>query len=103
MISHNLGYFLGMEIIRYINRSIHLHQLNYTNKLICKFNLMDAKVLSTPIDRSHTNIILQRVIINFHTGKLKETVTNSNSQLPTKLIIFITSHKAGHSIRCKLY
>lgn len=49
----NLDYFLGMEIIRYTDGSIHLHQLNYANKLISKFNLLDAKELSIPIDRSH--------------------------------------------------
>lgn len=42
-----------MKIIRYTERSIHLHQLNKANKLTSKFNLMDTKVLSTPINKPH--------------------------------------------------
>jgi len=60
----NSDYFIGMEIIRYTDGSIQLHQLNYSNKLISKFNLMDAKVLSTPIDRLYgveQNLTTRRV------------------------------------------
>ncbi|KAF0756357.1 Uncharacterized protein FWK35_00009227, partial [Aphis craccivora] len=38
---------------KYTDGSIHLQQLNYANKLISKFNLMDVNVFSTPIDRSY--------------------------------------------------
>ena len=63
----NLDYFLGMEITRCTDGSICIHQTNYANSIISKFNLLDAKELSTPIDRSHT---------------IEQKLTTSDNQFP---------------------
>jgi len=48
----NLNYFLGMGITRCTDGSI-CNQINYSNTLVSKLNLLDAKELSIPIDGLH--------------------------------------------------
>jgi len=45
----DLKYFVGMEIVRQ-PKSIHIHQKNYIFKLLQKFNMVDANVVTTPAD-----------------------------------------------------
>lgn len=42
--------FLGFEIDRLQNGSIHLNQKGYINRILNKFNLIDANPVSTPMD-----------------------------------------------------
>lgn len=50
----NLDYFLGMQINIMKNGSLFVHQTNYASSIINKFNMLDAKELSIPMDKSHT-------------------------------------------------
>ena len=45
----DLKYFVGMEIVRQ-PKSIHIHQKNYIFKLLQKFNMVDANVVTTLAD-----------------------------------------------------
>lgn len=47
-------YFLGFEINRATNGSIHLHQESYCRKVLKKFGFDDSNAVSTPIDRHQT-------------------------------------------------
>lgn len=42
--------FLGLEIERYDDGSISLHQTNYSRKIISRFNMDDCKTVTTPLD-----------------------------------------------------
>ncbi|KAL4089167.1 hypothetical protein QTP88_024231 [Uroleucon formosanum] len=50
----NLEYFLGMQVDIVKNGSLFVHQTNYACSIINKFNMLEAKELSIPIDKSHT-------------------------------------------------
>ncbi|XP_029340996.1 uncharacterized protein LOC115033114 [Acyrthosiphon pisum] len=50
----NVEYFLGMQVKIMENGSLFVHQTNYASSIINKFNMLDAKELSIPIDKSHT-------------------------------------------------
>ncbi|KAL4135945.1 hypothetical protein QTP88_007522 [Uroleucon formosanum] len=50
----NLEYFLGMQVDIMKNWSLFVYQKNYACSIINKFNMVDTKEISIPIDKSHT-------------------------------------------------
>lgn len=46
----NIEYFLGVQVDIMKNWSLFVHQTNYACSIINKFNMLDAKELSFPID-----------------------------------------------------